>query len=60
MTVSEVLTASSAETDREREIERTRLTMMQRYADQAGCRRSFLLSYFGQDYPGPQGPGIVG
>jgi len=55
MTVSEVLTASSAETDREREIERTRLTMMQRYADQAGCRRSFLLSYFGQDYPGPCG-----
>jgi ATP-dependent DNA helicase RecQ len=28
---------------------------MQRYADQAGCRRSFLLTYFGQDYPGPCG-----
>ena len=26
-----------------------------RYAEQAGCRRSFLLSYFGQDYPGPCG-----
>src|SRR5262249_50086877 len=44
-----------AETEREDEIERTRLTMMRRYADQTGCRRSFLLTYFGQDYPGPCG-----
>jgi ATP-dependent DNA helicase RecQ len=29
--------------------------MMQRYADHTGCRRSFLLSYFGQDYPGQCG-----
>jgi ATP-dependent DNA helicase RecQ len=29
--------------------------MMRRYAEHAGCRRSFLLSYFGQDYPGPCG-----
>jgi ATP-dependent DNA helicase RecQ len=28
---------------------------MRRYAEQTGCRRSFLLSYFGQDYPGPCG-----
>jgi ATP-dependent DNA helicase RecQ len=55
MTVQAALTASDAETEREDEIERTRLTMMRRYADHAGCRRSFLLSYFGQDYPGPCG-----
>ena len=55
MTVAAALAASQAETDREDEIERTRLTMMRRYAEQAGCRRSFLLSYFGQDYPGPCG-----
>jgi ATP-dependent DNA helicase RecQ len=55
MTVNEVLGASDTETEREREIERTRLTMMQRYADDTACRRSFLLSYFGQDYPGPCG-----
>jgi ATP-dependent DNA helicase RecQ len=55
MTVAEALTASRAETEREDEVERTRLTMMRRYAEQAGCRRSFLLSYFGQDYPGPCG-----
>jgi ATP-dependent DNA helicase RecQ len=55
MSVKAALTASEAETDRESEIERTRLTMMRRYADHQGCRRSFLLSYFGQEYPGPCG-----
>jgi ATP-dependent DNA helicase RecQ len=29
--------------------------MMRRDAEHTGCRRSFLLSYFGQDYPGPCG-----
>jgi len=55
MTVAAALAASEAETQREDEIERTRLTMMRRYADHTGCRRSFLLTYFGQDYPGPCG-----
>ena len=55
MTVAAALAASEAETQREDEIERTRLTMMRRYAEHSGCRRSFLLSYFGQDYPGPCG-----
>ena len=36
-------------------MERTRLMMMRRYAEHTGCRRSFLLTYFGQDYPGPCG-----
>jgi len=55
MSVAAALAASAAETEREDEIERTRLTMLRRYAEHAGCRRSFLLSYFGQDYPGPCG-----
>jgi ATP-dependent DNA helicase RecQ len=55
MSVAAALAASEAETEREDEIERTRLTMMRRYAEHPGCRRSFLLSYFGQDYPGPCG-----
>jgi ATP-dependent DNA helicase RecQ len=55
MGVAAALAASEAETQREDEVERSRLTMMRRYADHAGCRRSFLLSYFGQDYPGPCG-----
>jgi ATP-dependent DNA helicase RecQ len=50
-----VLAASDAQTERENEIERTRLAMMRHYAEHDGCRRSFLLSYFGQDYPGPCG-----
>jgi ATP-dependent DNA helicase RecQ len=55
MGVAAVLAASQAETQREDEVERTRLTMMRRYAEHTGCRRSFLLSYFGQNYPGPCG-----
>ena len=55
MTTEAARAASQTETEREDEVERTRLTMMRRYADHTGCRRSFLLSYFGQDYPGPCG-----
>jgi ATP-dependent DNA helicase RecQ len=55
MTVAAAVEASEAETEREDEVERTRLTMMRRYAEHTGCRRSFLLTYFGQDYPGPCG-----
>jgi ATP-dependent DNA helicase RecQ len=46
---------SEAETQRENEVERSRLEMMRRYAEHTECRRSFLLSYFGQSYPGPCG-----
>jgi ATP-dependent DNA helicase RecQ len=55
MSVAAALAASEAETQREDEVERTRLAMMRRYAEHTACRRSFLLSYFGQDYPGPCG-----
>ena len=53
LSVAAAIAASEAETERENEVERSRLEMMRRYAEHAGCRRSFLLSYFGQDYPGP-------
>jgi ATP-dependent DNA helicase RecQ len=55
MSVATALQASEAESEREDEVERSRLTMMRRYAEHTGCRRSFLLTYFGQDYPGPCG-----
>jgi ATP-dependent DNA helicase RecQ len=55
MSVAAVLGASETVTEREDEVERSRLTMMRRYAEHTGCRRSFLLTYFGQDYPGPCG-----
>jgi ATP-dependent DNA helicase RecQ len=53
--VAGAMAASREEGKREREVERSRLEMMRRYAEHTGCRRSFLLSYFGQDYPGPCG-----
>jgi ATP-dependent DNA helicase RecQ len=53
--VADALQASAEETAREREIERSRVEMMRRYAEHTGCRRSFLLTYFGQDYRGPCG-----
>ena len=55
LSVAEALSASSAETVREHELERSRLEMMRRYAEHQHCRRSFLLTYFGQDYRGPCG-----
>ena len=55
MDLEGALAASRAQDEREREVERSRLEMMRRYAETRGCRRSFLLSYFGQDYRGPCG-----
>ena len=55
LSVAEALSASATESEREDEVERSRLEMMRRYAEHSGCRRSFLLSYFGQDYRGPCG-----
>jgi ATP-dependent DNA helicase RecQ len=55
LSVAAAVAASEAETERENEVEGSRLEMMRRYAEHTGCRRSFLLSYFGQDYPGPCG-----
>jgi ATP-dependent DNA helicase RecQ len=55
LSVPQALRASSAETVREHELERSRLEMMRRYAEHEHCRRSFLLTYFGQNYRGPCG-----
>jgi ATP-dependent DNA helicase RecQ len=55
LSVAQALSASAAETVRENEVERSRLEMMRRYAEHQHCRRSFLLTYFGQNYPGPCG-----
>jgi ATP-dependent DNA helicase RecQ len=52
MAAADALRASRAEGEREREVARSQLEMMRRYAEHSGCRRSFLLSYFGQHYPG--------
>ena len=55
LSVDAAVKASEEETKREDEVERSRLEMMRRYAEHTACRRSFLLSYFGQDYEPPCG-----
>jgi ATP-dependent DNA helicase RecQ len=55
MSVPSSLEASADKSSREQEVQSSRLEMMRRYAEHTGCRRSFLLTYFGQNYPGPCG-----
>jgi len=38
--------------DKRRELERSRREMIRSYAEHDGCRRAFLLSYFGESHPG--------
>jgi ATP-dependent DNA helicase RecQ len=50
-----VETAADAQEDREH-FDRSRLEMMRAYAElDRGCRREFVLTYFGQAYEGPCG-----
>jgi ATP-dependent DNA helicase RecQ len=46
--------ALETEEDR-REFERSRLDMIRAFAETAGCRREFVLSYFGEPFAGPCG-----
>jgi ATP-dependent DNA helicase RecQ len=55
LSVAASVEASAEKSAREQEIQSSRLEMMRRYAEHTGCRRSFLLTYFGQNYPGPCG-----
>jgi len=52
MTPAEAARAGRAVAERRRDVERTRLEMMRRYAETRDCRRSFLLGYFGERFPG--------
>ncbi|GAA4987507.1 ATP-dependent DNA helicase RecQ [Kineococcus glutinatus] len=36
-------------------VEESRIEMVRAYAETAGCRRQFLLGYFGEELPGPCG-----
>jgi len=51
---SAVHAAEEAARSRER-IDRSRVDMMRGYAETAGCRRQFMLGYFGEDLPEPCG-----
>lgn len=41
--------------EQHQELIRSRIEMMRGYAETTGCRRQFLLGYFGEDYPHPCG-----
>jgi ATP-dependent DNA helicase RecQ len=41
--------------ERHRRVARTRLEMMRQYANTSGCRRAFLLGYFGEAFEPPCG-----
>jgi ATP-dependent DNA helicase RecQ len=47
--------AGGAKTDRHREFERSRVEMMGAYAESSGCRREFVLTYFGERFSPPCG-----
>jgi ATP-dependent DNA helicase RecQ len=46
--------AAEAEDQRHR-FDRSRVEMMRAYAEYDGCRREFVLTYFGEEYEGPCG-----
>jgi ATP-dependent DNA helicase RecQ len=46
--------AATAEQER-RSFDRSRVEMMRAYAERRGCRRAFLLGYFGEDFTPPCG-----
>ena len=46
----------AAEAEEERHaFDRSRVEMMRAYAEHPGCRRQFILSYFGEEFEGPCG-----
>lgn len=53
--VDKVVAAASALEHDRREVARSRVEMVAAYAEHTGCRREFLLSYFGEPYEGPCG-----
>jgi ATP-dependent DNA helicase RecQ len=47
--------AAAQAQERRRQLERSRVEMIRGYAEARDCRRRYLLSYFGEDYPEPCG-----
>jgi ATP-dependent DNA helicase RecQ len=53
--LEEAIERSAEASEERREYERSRLEMMRSYAEHSGCRRDFVLSYFGEDHEAPCG-----
>jgi ATP-dependent DNA helicase RecQ len=47
--------AAAAAEERRRQLDRSRVDMMRAYAETDGCRRAFILSYFGEPFAPPCG-----
>jgi ATP-dependent DNA helicase RecQ len=47
--------AGRADSEHHRELERSRVEMMGAYAESSGCRREFVLTYFGEQFSPPCG-----
>ncbi|HEY9659707.1 MAG TPA: ATP-dependent DNA helicase RecQ, partial [Allocoleopsis sp.] len=53
--LDEVAEATLQKQDQRQHIERSRLEMMRNYAEVRGCRREYLLNYFGETFTAPCG-----
>ena len=51
----EAIEEAAAAQQRREEFDRSRVDMMRSYAETTGCRRAFVLSYFGEPFEGPCG-----
>jgi ATP-dependent DNA helicase RecQ len=53
--VEEAVEQGAEASEEREEFEKSRLEMMRSYAEHTGCRRDFVLSYFGEDHEPPCG-----
>ncbi len=53
--LGEVIAQATGHVEALERVERSRVEMMRGFAETTGCRRQFLLAYFGEDYPSPCG-----
>lgn len=55
LSVREVADKIAASREQQKHWEESRVEMMRQYAEESGCRRQFLLAYFGEHLPDPCG-----
>jgi ATP-dependent DNA helicase RecQ len=55
MPAGDAVEAAVTQAENRERIDRSRVEMARRYAETRGCRRQFLLSYFGEELPEPCG-----
>jgi ATP-dependent DNA helicase RecQ len=53
--IEEIVEAATEAQERHRKFERSRIEMMQGYAELRLCRRQYLLNYFGEEFEAPCG-----